>query len=185
MDVALDGALAVFRERGYEGTSLAELGAAMNLATGSIYKAFSDKRAVFLAAFDRYTDVRGAQLRRLLDAESSGMGRLRAMMRFYAESAHGIEGRRGCLVVGSAVALTTFDPEVASRVVASMQRNAALLRETIRAGQSDGSVSGAIDPDASADLLLCLLQGMRVVGKTGRSRNEMLAAVDQALRLLA
>jgi TetR/AcrR family transcriptional regulator, transcriptional repressor for nem operon len=65
MDVALDRALLVFREHGYHAASLGDLGSAMKLTPGSIYKAFSDKRAIFLAAFDRYTDLRNAKLRQL------------------------------------------------------------------------------------------------------------------------
>ena len=49
MDTALDGAIRVFCERGYHATSIGELTAAMRLATGSVYKAFRDKQAVFLA----------------------------------------------------------------------------------------------------------------------------------------
>ena len=52
-------------------------------------------------------------------------------------------------------------------------------------GQADGSVSASIDTEASASLLLSLVQGFRVVGKTGRTRAEMMAAVDEAMRLLA
>jgi len=63
MDSALDGAIRVFCERGYHATSVGDLTAAMRLATGSVYKAFRDKHAVFLAAFERYAAVRGEQTR--------------------------------------------------------------------------------------------------------------------------
>jgi TetR/AcrR family transcriptional regulator, transcriptional repressor for nem operon len=71
-EAALDRALLVFRERGYHAASLHDLGSAMKLTAGSIYKAFSDKRAIFLAAFDRYTDLRNAKLQQLLEAEAKG-----------------------------------------------------------------------------------------------------------------
>ena len=63
MDIALDRAVRVFRERGYHATSIGDLTTAMRLATGSIYKAFRDKHAVFLAAFERYTSLRQEQTR--------------------------------------------------------------------------------------------------------------------------
>ena len=52
MDKALDQAIRVFSEQGYHATSIGDLIDAMGLASGSIYKAFRDKRAVFLAAYD-------------------------------------------------------------------------------------------------------------------------------------
>ena len=176
MASALDAAIIVFRERGYHATSLSDLRVSMGLATGSIYKAFADKRDVFLAAFDRYTELRGVALQPLLDAESTGLAKLQVLFRFYAESSYGAEGRRGCLVVGSAVELATHDAEVATRVAAALNRLRARLRDLIRLGQSDGSVLPTTDLDATADLLLCVLQGLRVVGKTGRTLAQAMAA---------
>jgi hypothetical protein len=54
----------------------------------------------------------------------------------------------------------------------------------IREGQEDGSVSSLVDAAVIARLLLCVVQGMRVLGKTGRSREEMASLVDSALKLL-
>lgn len=184
MDTALDAALLVFRERGYHAASLTELGAAMKLTAGSIYKAFSDKRAIFLAAFDRYIEQRGTKLRRALQDESTGFAKLAALLRFYAGSSYGIEGRRGCLVAGSAVELATFDAEMADRVTAALDRLEATLRDLLRVGLDDGSVAAGIDVEAMARTLLALLQGLRVIGKTGRSQAQMDATVEQALRML-
>ncbi|MGO8161494.1 TetR family transcriptional regulator, partial [Rhizobium leguminosarum] len=42
----LDAALRVFSERGYHAAAISELNEAMGLASGSIYKAFKDKRGI-------------------------------------------------------------------------------------------------------------------------------------------
>ncbi|SED91686.1 transcriptional regulator, TetR family [Rhizobiales bacterium GAS191] len=184
MDKTLDKAVRVFRERGYHATSIGDLAVAMELASGSIYKAFRDKRAVFLAAFDRYTAVRSEQLRRVANTAKSGRAKLRDALTFYAESSQGAEGRRGCLVVGSAVELAAFDPEVAARVKGALRKNEAVLADLIRQGQADGSVPSSIDGEATSRLMVCLTQGLRVVGKTGRSRAELATVIDIAMKLL-
>jgi hypothetical protein len=56
--------------------------------------------------------------------------------------------------------------------------------DLMRQGHVDGSISVAIDSKVTARLMLCLLQGMRVIGKTGRSRKEMMAVADAAMKLL-
>ncbi len=122
MDAAIDNAVLVFRERGYHAASLVDLGEAMKLTPGSIYKAFQEKRALFLAALDCYTACRSQQLRVAMDAEHSGFDKLRAMLRFYAEASHDGEGRRGCLVVAAAAELATFDADMAALVTAALQR---------------------------------------------------------------
>jgi TetR/AcrR family transcriptional regulator, transcriptional repressor for nem operon len=185
MAAALDRAVRVFRERGYHAASLADLSSAMRLTTGSIYKAFRDKREIFLAALEHYTSERNTELRNVLDAESNGFNRVRALLRFYAESSHDSEGRCGCLVMHSAAELATFDAEMADRVRSALRRLETLLRELIRLGQSDGSLSADLDVNACATALLSVLQGFRVVGKTGRTRAEMMSAANQALRILS
>jgi AcrR family transcriptional regulator len=184
MDSTIKNVVRIFSERGYHATSVSDLCAATGLTAGSIYKAFGDKRTLFLAALDRYVESRNAELKKLLDAQSNGHDKIRAMLRFYAEASCGEEGRRGCLVVSSAVALATFDEEMAARIEAVMQRNEEKLRRLLRQGQKDNSISPDINEHATARSLLALLQGFRLIGKSGRTRNEMLTAADEALRLL-
>ena len=184
LDAALDGAVGVFRERGYHAASIGELRAAMGLTTGSIYKAFPDKRAVFLAAFDRYVQVRQARWQPLLNAQRTGLDKIRALAGFYAESAHGDEGRQGCLVVGSATELSILDAEMAGRITGALQRLETLLQGLLQLGQQDGSIAARLDAGATARTWLCLLQGLRVVGKTGRTRAEVFAALEPALHML-
>ena len=185
VDKALDQAVRVFSERGYAGASISDLTSAMQLAQGSLYKAFKDKRSLFLAAFDRYRTLRTEKLRQAIGEGGTGLQRLRAALNFYAESAHGVTGRQGCLVVSSAVELSTFDKPAADHIAAALVRNEAMLTDLIRQGLADGSIAADVDAEASARMLLCLTQGMRVVGKAGSSRAKMQAVVDTALKALA
>jgi AcrR family transcriptional regulator len=184
MDVALDRAVRVFRERGYHATSIGDLTAAMRLATGSVYKAFRDKHAVFLAAFERYTALRGEQTRSAGARGDNGRERLRQVLLSYVEHSQGIEGRRGCLVVGSAVELAATDPVIGARVSAQLKTNESFIAGLIREGQADGSIPGHIEPDDTARLMICITQGMRVVGKARLALDgERLVGV--AMKLLA
>ena len=184
VDQAIDRAIVVFRERGYHATSISDLQDAMGLTAGSIYKAFKDKRAVFIAALDRYMALRDARLAQRLETARTGRERLRRLLTLHAEAAFGQEGRRGCLVVGSAVELALFDPEIAGRVTARLKSYESHIAQLIAEGQADRSIRATVDRHTTARVMLCILQGLRVVGKTGRSGDEMLAVVDTALRLV-
>ena len=58
MDQALDQALHVFWEKGYAGTSIADLTEAMGINPPSLYAAFGNKEKLFKKALDRYEDER-------------------------------------------------------------------------------------------------------------------------------
>ncbi|WP_050475680.1 TetR/AcrR family transcriptional regulator [Herbaspirillum rhizosphaerae] len=184
IEAVLDKAIAVFTDKGYYGTSINDLGAALELTAGSIYKAFDDKRSLFIAALERYIALRTERLQQALKPAKTGRERVRALLALYASSSHDAEGRRGCLIISSAVELSLSDPDIATRVAQSLDIHEKRLSLFIRQGQEDGSIPAHVDAPATARLLLCVLQGMRVIGKTGRSKREMNGLIDHALKLL-
>lgn len=181
--LALDNAMTVFREKGFHAASVSDLGQAMNLTAGSIYKAFTDKRTLFLNVFERYTSLRNAQLRQQIERVTTGRERIAEVLRFYLQSAHEIEGRRGCLVVAGTVELLTFDDEVAALVRQAITRNKAFLISLIEQGQLDGSVSAVIDAEAASTLMLYIVLGMRVAGKVENNHSAS-ATLELALKIL-
>src|ERR1700761_6741224 len=83
LDAALDKAIGTFSEIGYHAASLGKLTGAMEIAEGSLYKAFRDKRGVFLAAFERYVRLRGERLARELATARTGRDKVRAILVVY------------------------------------------------------------------------------------------------------
>lgn len=57
------------------------------------------------------------------------------MLLSYVEHSQGSEGRRGCLVVGSAVELSAVDPVVAALVSARLETNEGFIAGLIREGR--------------------------------------------------
>ncbi|MGK3123817.1 TetR/AcrR family transcriptional regulator [Candidatus Pantoea formicae] len=183
LDSALDRAMLVFREKGYHSASINDLGTAMELTAGSIYKAFSDKRGLFLQVFARYTSLRNTHLRQRLEQQPNGRARIAELLHFYLESATDIEGRRGCLVVGSAIELQVLDSELAELVREALQRNLNGIITLLEGGQQDGSINRQHDVQALSGILLCIVLGMRVAGKMQDlpSQDDLIAT---ALKLL-
>ncbi|PKR48930.1 TetR/AcrR family transcriptional regulator [Thalassospira marina] len=185
LDAALDGAIGVFTRKGFHGVSVAELAGAMNVSAGSLYKAFPDKHAIFIAALDRYICLRQANIAARLTNAQSGHAALAAILTAYAELASGEGGKLGCLVVASNVELGSDDAVVANRIAAQLGRYRQRFADLLKQGQLDGTIRADIDPDDMASLLLCVTQGMRVVGKTGQSFEAMQRTVSQMLLILA
>lgn len=184
IDTALDRAILYFREHGYNGVSISDLSQALKLSAGSIYKAFHSKHGLFTAALDRYMALRGQQLVEMTASAESGREKLHRLLIFYAESSHATEGMFGCLVVVGAVELSSTDEAVAAKVSFAMSANERRLKGIIEQGQQDGSISKDVDPGTTAKLMLALLQGMRVIGKVGQNREDMMAVVENAMKLL-
>ena len=184
MDEVLDAAVQVFRERGYNATSIADLRAAMGLTSGSLYKAFEDKRAIYMAALDRYVASRNESITRRMGKADTGREQIRAVLLSYADVSHGEEGRRGCMVLGGLMDVDTFDAALARRIHEALARVEQRFRKSMTVGIRDGSLPRHLDARGSARYLLCVAEGLRALGKHGASASEIEAVVDQAMQAL-
>lgn len=182
-DEVLDRAMLLFRQKGYHATSIGDLSQAMQLTTGSIYKAFTDKRTLFADVFARYLSMRNSSLSQRLAQCENGRAKLAELLAFYVDSVRDIEGERGCLVAVSAVELQTLDEELAGAVGAALMRNYQNLQQLILQGQKDGSVNPSLDSAPAASLLLCVVLGMRVAGKVAATRPDA-SVIPLAMKLL-
>jgi TetR/AcrR family transcriptional repressor of nem operon len=173
----------IFRLQGFAGTSLVDLLKATGLARGSLYKAFADKHALFLAALDQYIAEAMERLRDRL-AQPSARDGIRLTLQYYAGLSSEARGMQGCLINTATAELLPEDPVVRDRVGQYFDRMRALLAETLLRGQAQGEFNPKLDPEAFSRLLLCTIQGMRVLGKTRPIAADMQAIVETALTAL-
>ena len=185
VEEALRLAIEVFRQRGYTATSIADLIQGMKLSRGSFYKAFKDKQSVFAAAYDLYAKEGAQRLEAVANGGGNGRERIEAVLNLYARLSRGHDGKNGCLVVAAAVELSVAEPDISRRVVASWQRTERLLFGLLEDAERDGSIAPLEDRAATASTILCLMQGMRIVGKSEIVGGKIIARVaQQALKLV-
>jgi TetR/AcrR family transcriptional repressor of nem operon len=177
---AVARAMELFHRRGYHATSTRDLGEALALNPSSIYRAFSDKHALFLRALDHYQACESARCAAALEHD----GPVREVLRDWLYSMVESADLPGCLVINTATELGTDDPEAARRVDAAFNSTMAAIASLLRRGITAGELTADLDADATADLLFTILTGLRVRHRAGHDPQELRAAVDQALRVL-
>jgi AcrR family transcriptional regulator len=101
-DEALEAAMKVFWQQGYEGASLSDLTRATGLSRPSLYAAFGNKEALFRTALDHYADTHMAFMRRALQ-EPTAREVVDALLRGFIASATDPRTPAGCLTVGAAL----------------------------------------------------------------------------------
>ncbi|MBF6616324.1 MAG: TetR/AcrR family transcriptional regulator [Candidimonas sp.] len=183
-DAVLNKAITRFSEYGYHGTSISDLNACLGLTSGSIYKAWGDKRGLFLAALDRYMKQRSEGTAACLASKLSGKEKVEALLTQYALLSSERAGRTGCLVIESVVELSLADKEISDLIAAQQARLEEQLLRLIEEGQKDGSIRTEVSAASMARLLLAIQQGMRVLGKTGSDTKAMVGMVAELMRLL-
>ena len=103
-DVALDRALEVFWQKGYEGAALSDLTEAMGINRPSLYAAFGNKEALFRKVIDRYTGGPAVYTRVALD-EPTARAVVERMLRGAIDVTTNPATPPGCLMVQSALAV--------------------------------------------------------------------------------
>lgn len=172
-EVVLDRAMRAFWSRGYEATSIQHLVERTGIQRGSLYGAFGDKRALFLAAIEHYDRVMTAKLLATLDAPGSALGAIRRFFRLKVDAAQARSRPRGCLVTNSATELASRDRRTASRIGATLGRIEAAFHRAVIRGQQAGEIDPERDARALARFLTSSAQGLSVMAKASPERTPL------------
>ena len=98
----LDAAAEVFRERGFDGVSVAELMAAAGLTHGGFYGHFSSKEALMARAFERAAEQKRTDWREIAGEGKDPKHSRRKFLGHYLSKAHRDQPGSGCPMVALA-----------------------------------------------------------------------------------
>lgn len=183
VDTILNRSTVLFRKKGYHATSINDLVEDLALSSGSLYKAFDNKRQLFIEAFNYYVRHRHDQMMKAVNKGNNGYDRLHNLLMFYAGSVAGREGKIGCLVVSSLMELSNLDLGLQKMVIKVMDDNENLVRVLIVEGIEDGSINKTIEVESHTTMVLAFLQGIRVLGKTKISLENAQASAKGLLQI--
>ena len=183
IDVATRSAMEVFRQNGFHATSLPDLIEGMRLTRGSIYKAFEDKRSIYLAALEVFVEEKLERFERDLSKKDKRAG-IRDALRSTARESAGDHGQKGCFVVAATLEMVPNDPEVEERVTGLFRNVERLFAAAIDEGKRAGSITTKTPTAALAKFFVCTVEGMCVLGKLGPTERSNTATINVALSLL-
>lgn len=171
---ALQAALDLFWEKGYEATSLDDLTTKMGLSRSSFYGCFGSKRNVLLAAVRSYAATSLARLEEIEADHQSPHAALAAMVRAIADPDG---GPRGCLLVNCITELAPHDPELAALSRCHIERIEGIFARLL---------SPAAEPAAAdrARALMALAIGAITLRKAGLPKARIDALLAEARSLL-
>lgn len=178
-DVALDRAMHVFWDKGYEGASLSYLTRAMRINRPSLYAAFGNKEQLFRKVLDRYMNGPVAWFGKALAATKARD----VVEQIFLGTARMAEDSRipaGCLLVQGALACGSASArkEVAARRTAAEDA----LRRRLQRAKREGDLPKNADPTELAHYVMTVVRGMAVQAAGGASRHQLHRVTQIALR---
>ncbi|MCZ4521025.1 TetR/AcrR family transcriptional regulator [Rhodococcus ruber] len=184
VETALDQAMLVFWQHGYEGTSVSMLTSAMSINPPSLYSAFGGKEGLFFAAVDRYLATSGDFMDRAFAEEPHAATLISRLL--YDAAAHYTDEScpGGCLIISSAVGVTEANQTIADRLRDMRNANVSLLAKRISDNVADGVLPVSWDAVDVAEFIGVIIQGMSQRARDGASRAQLERVADMTLASL-
>ena len=182
-NVALDAAMNLFWERGYEGTSMAELSKEMDLTPPSIYAAFGDKKSLFRLAAKRYAAGPAQyQAKALLEPTLREVifALFRNTVEFLTEPGH----PAGCMTLTGAMACSVEADSAKELMTEIRKQNEAALKARLQQARKSGELAADLNVDDFSRYLSTLLGGLAIQAANGTSKAAMKRTANMALRHL-
>jgi len=169
---ALEKALDIFWQRGYQGVGLTDLLNGMGIARQSLYDTFGSKRQLFIKTIEHYRNTRLAGALALLEREGSPTQNVRDVVRFFEQLA--LDKRaRGCLVANTLVEIGSKDREIHELLAQTLGLLEKGIAKALRQAQREGELRAERSPRAIARALTNALIGMAVSGKLALSKSAV------------
>jgi TetR/AcrR family transcriptional regulator, transcriptional repressor for nem operon len=162
---ALDAAMHLFWERGYEATSIQDLVDATGVQRQSLYDTFGSKHEIFLQSLVRYQSLEGHQLSDLLSRHSKGgLPLIRAI--FESCASQTVCDARGCFAANCAAELGSSDEAVAERVRIGRQGLEGVFERCLVQARDARQLKNSSSVSALAQFLVNAFFGLRLIAKT-------------------
>ena len=181
---ALDAAIELFAERGYQNTGMEDLARRLGLSRATIYATFGDKQSLFVQALRRYGAECRAPGMHALRGDGSPHATLLDAFGWAAGADTSLQRDRQCLLINAALESTSPAPAVAHALQDMLLGLEVRFRDAIDRARSANEVAGNVDPVHTARALLALYLGLGTLVRSGAKEPVLRAVVQQALSLL-
>jgi TetR/AcrR family transcriptional regulator, transcriptional repressor for nem operon len=154
---AIQKAMEVFWEKGYNGASLRDLTDAMKINSSSLYNTIGDKQELFVRCVKHYTDIRKKDLQKRLESDRSPF----SILVNYINDAVSviINGDNSCMAVKTAFEVATNDQRVKDILKADSDYAYQFLYSLIKDAMDQGEISTDEDPELLADYFISTWTG--------------------------
>ena len=154
----LEGAVELFRDKGYDGISIPELSSKLGICRQSLYNSFGDKRGLYLAALERWGQREVDAKLAMLEADGSPLENLRTVIRGWAALATQCPGNHCLTIVG--IVESRDDSEALTVVEKHVERLENGYREALEHAQSSGELQPTASPARLARSLTATCYGL-------------------------
>ena len=172
-DEALDRAVEMFWEHGYEGVDVDRIARAVNVTKPALYRAFGDKSTLLLKAVERYAITYGGPRMAAFQAEPDIHKAVTTFCEATVNTATG-DARSGCMLAAAALGQSERETEIRSYAAKGLTATADIFAKRFEQEMKAGRLTRTPSAKVRGRLLVDLLQGLQLRAKVGIAREQLL-----------
>lgn len=174
----------VFNQKGFDGTSLADVTGATGLTKGAVYGNFADKDEIALEAF-KYSmrKVREMVIHRVSN-KPTYKERLFALLDFYSSYVFSPPVPGGCPLLNTSVEADDHRTSMRRVVVKELTSTVSFIQDLIDKGIEANEFRENTDSRSLAYTIFCAIEGALIFSRVERSREPMDLIVKHCNRIL-
>ncbi|MDA8493987.1 TetR/AcrR family transcriptional regulator [Kluyvera georgiana] len=183
-EAALDKAMTLFWQYGYEATSLSDLVEATGAKAPTLYAEFVNKEGLFRAVLDHYINRFASKNEACLFCDDQTL--LEALRHYFTAVATCFTSKdtpAGCFMINTSAALAASSKEIAKTIKSRHAVQEQTLCQFLQLRQARGELPAEKNVAELAQFLSCILQGMSISAREGASFETLMQITETTLRL--
>ena len=183
-EAALDKAMTLFWQYGYEATSLSDLVEATGAKAPTLYAEFVNKEGLFRAVLDHYINRFASKNEACLFCDDQTL--LEALRHYFTAVATCFTSKdtpAGCFMINTSAALAASSKEIAKTIKSRHAVQEQTLCQFLQLRQARGEIPAEKNVAELAQFLSCILQGMSISAREGASFETLMQITETTLRL--
>jgi len=178
--VAIEKAMRVFWDKGYEATSIFDLVESTGINRGSLYNSFGSKRQFFTQSLLKYdVETRRAFLAEL-EALDNPILAFKTLFDTLVQQAQNDVDPKGCFLINTSIEIASHDKVAKDIITQGFIEFEAFFCRGIEVSQARGEMPSTLDPSSTAKTLFSLVVAIRVLGRGIYDESSLQVIADQA-----
>ena len=176
---ALQAAMGVFAEKGYENASLADLTSAMKINRFSMYSSFGNKEQLYVRTMEIFNQARRERVAEFLSGPSARQSLdrwLRDIVEKFTEEGHGV-----CFVTQAPLSPAAASKETRDLMERRRMEVEQAIKRRLELAIEEGELSAGTCAGALAAFYAVIIQGMALQAQHGGKREDLMGVVDVAM----